>query len=98
MENFNDLLKNDKVVLVEFFASWCPHCQRMMTVVDDVRALLDGQAPVYQFDIDENNELAEVLGVQNIPTFIVYADGHEMWRSSGEMAGNDLYNKVLQYL
>ena len=98
MENFNDLLKNDKVVLVEFFAPWCPHCQRMMTVVDDVRALLDGQAPVYQFDIDENNELAEALGVQNIPTFIVYADGQEKWRSSGEMAGNDLYNKVLQYM
>lgn len=92
-------LKNDRgVALVEFFASWCPHCRRMMPVVADVKALLAGRANVYQFDIDENNEFANELDVSSIPTFIIYKDGEEMWRSTGEMDGSVLESKVESYL
>ncbi len=88
-------LKDDKgVVLVEFYATWCPHCQRMMPVVADVKALLQGQANVYQFDIDKNPQLADELKVNSIPTFIVYKDGEEKWRGSGEMDGSILASKV----
>lgn len=90
-----DQLKDEKgVVLVEFYASWCPHCQRMMPVVADVKGLFTGQVPVYQFDIDENQELASELDVQSIPTFIVYKDGAEVWRGSGEMEGAVLAQHV----
>ncbi len=92
-------LKEDKgVVLVEFYASWCPHCQRMMPVVADVKALLEGRANVYQFDIDENEEFAKELDVTSIPTFIVFKDGEEKWRGSGEMEGSVLDAKVEVYL
>lgn len=92
-------LKEDKgVVLVEFYASWCPHCQRMMPIVADVKALLAGRANVYQFDIDENQEFASELGVESIPTFIIYKNGEEMWRTSGELDGNVLVEKVQSYL
>ncbi len=91
-------LKADKgLVLVEFYASWCPHCQRMMPVVADVKALLEGTANVYQFDIDENSGLASELGVESIPTFIVFKGGEEMWRGSGEMEGDALVRHVQQY-
>lgn len=88
-------LKDDHgTVLVEFFATWCPHCQRMMPVVEDVRALLEGKANVYQFDIDRNEEFAEQLEVSSIPTFIVFKDGKEQWRSSGEIDGYLLASQV----
>lgn len=91
-------LKEDKgTALVEFYASWCPHCQRMMPIVDDVRALLDGSANVYQFDIDENQELANELDVNSIPTFLVFKNGEEMWRTSGEIDGNVLVEKVQSF-
>ena len=35
--NYNEIINSNKVVLVEFFASWCPHCQRMMPVVAEVK-------------------------------------------------------------
>lgn len=88
-------LKDDKgVALVEFYATWCPHCQRMMPIVDDIKALLDGKANVYQFDIDKNSELADELNVTSIPTFIVYKAGEETWRASGEMDGSIIVGKV----
>lgn len=91
-------LKEDKgVALVEFYASWCPHCQRMMPVVADVKTLLEGRVNVYQFDIDENEEFAKELDVTSIPTFIVFKDGEEKWRGSGEMEGSTLNAKVEAY-
>ncbi len=92
-------LKSDTgVALVEFYASWCPHCQRMMPVVADLRDLFSGRANVYQFDIDMNQDLAEALDVQSIPTFIIYKDGQEVWRGSGEMEGSALAAHVTKAL
>lgn len=68
----------------------------MMPVVDDVRALVEGQALIAQLDIDQNNEVADEVGVKSVPTFIVYRDGRETWRSSGEIDGNVLYQKIEQ--
>lgn len=98
MADYNELINGKKVVLVEFYASWCPHCQRMMPIVEDVKELLGSKADVYQFDIDENNELADALDVKSIPTFIVYKNGEEVWRTSGELDGNTLYTKVASQL
>lgn len=89
-KKIEQLRDDNGLVLVEIYASWCPHCQRMMPVVEDIKMLLDGQANVYQFDIDENQELADNLDVQSIPTFIVFNGGEEVWRGSGEMEGSAL--------
>lgn len=42
MEKYNELINSSKAVLVEFYASWCPHCKAMMPVMEDVKALLKG--------------------------------------------------------
>ena len=86
------------VVLVEFYASWCPHCQRMMPDVEQVKELLGDSVPVIQLDIDENKDAANEAEVESIPTFLVYRDGREEWRHSGEIDGNDLLAKVQSYL
>ena len=95
--NYNEVIKSSPVVLVEFFASWCPHCQRMMPIVAQIKELLAGQVNVYQYDIDENSELASEEGADSIPTFIIYKDGKEVWRESGEMDGQVLLSKIESY-
>ena len=85
-EKIKELKDDAGTVLVEFYASWCPHCQKMMPVVEDVRALLEGSANVYQFDIDDNQD------------FLVFKGGNLMWRTSGEIDGNVLAKKVEEYL
>lgn len=96
--NYNEVITSDRVVLVEFYASWCPHCQRMMPVVEQVKELLDGRVPVHQFDIDKNEATADEAGVQSIPTFLIYVDGKPVWRHSGEIEGDVLLGKVESYL
>jgi thioredoxin 1 len=92
--NFEQAKMTTGTVLIEFYASWCPHCQRMMPIVAQVKELLAGQVPVYQYDIDKNQDDAEAAGVESIPTFIIYRNGREKWRQSGEMDGDALLKKV----
>lgn len=92
--SFSELVNSAPVVLVEFYASWCPHCQKMMPVVAQIQELLEGRADVYQFDIDENQKLANEVDVQSIPSFLVYHNGQVAWRHTGEIDGEVLLGKV----
>lgn len=94
MKTYKELITSAPCVLVEFYASWCPHCQRMMPVVDDVKALLEGEIPVIQLDIEKNEASAEDAGVSSIPTFLIYKEGKPVWSYSGEIDGNALYEKI----
>lgn len=95
---YDEAIKSAPTVLVEFYASWCPHCHHMMPIVEQIKELLAGSVDVYQLDIDENKELADKESVQSIPTFIVYKDGREMWRQSGEMEAEVLLANVQKYV
>lgn len=95
---YNELISENEVVLVEFFASWCPHCRRMMPIVEQIKELLDGRVPVYQFDIDENREIAGEAGVESVPTFIIYREGEAVWKHSGEIDGEVLLSRVESFI
>lgn len=94
---YESAIQSAPVVLIEFYATWCPHCQRMMPIVEQVKELLGADVPVVQLDIDKNQEAANAADVQSIPTFIVYKNGEEQWRHSGEIAGDALLAKVESY-
>ncbi|MBD5553439.1 MAG: thioredoxin family protein [Desulfovibrio sp.] len=94
---YSQAISEAPVVLVEFFATWCPHCQRMMPIVAQIKELLGSETPVVQLDIDQNQASAQEAGVDGVPTFILYQNGQEVWRHSGEIDGNDLLAKVQSY-
>ena len=96
--NYSEIINSSPVVLVEFFATWCPHCQRMMPVVEQIKELLAGQVEVCQLDIDKYTELANEQGADSVPTFIIYRNGKEEWRESGEIDGQVLLSKIQSYL
>lgn len=95
MNGYKDLINSAPVVLVEFFATWCIHCQHMMPVVAEVKAQVAGKAEIYQLDVDKNPELSEAEGVNGTPTFILYKDGKEVWRNAGEMPAEVLLKHIL---
>ena len=62
-------------VLVEFFATWCPHCQRMQPILDDVAARVAGTCAVYQVDVDKSPDLAARYAPNGFPTYVLFVDG-----------------------
>lgn len=95
---YNQIIESTPVVLVEFFATWCPHCKRMMPVVEQIAELLAGTVDIHQLDIDQNDAVAQAQEVESVPTFIIYSHGREMWRQSGEIDGQELLSKIQSYM
>lgn len=81
-------------VFVEFFATWCPHCQRMMPLVEKLAEIEKGKVPVYQVDIDKSPNLANEYAPNGFPTFIVFENGRIANESTGETTMENLENLI----
>ncbi len=79
------LLLSNKRVLVDYHTPWCAPCRRMNSVVDTVAEAWKGRAMVVRVDIGESEALAAREKIQGVPVFVVYVDGKERWRGSGEL-------------
>lgn len=95
---YDELIRKSPVSLIEFYATWCPHCQAMQPIVDQIKEVVAGKIDVYQLDIDKNGDAAENEEVEANPTFIIYRDGREVWRQSGEMDGEVLLSRLKSFM
>lgn len=91
---YDKAIRENDVTMTEFYATWCPHCQRMMPIVEQVKELIDGRAGIIRLDIDKNQEAANAEHVESVPTFIIYKNGKEVWRNTGELDGEVLLGKL----
>ena len=74
-ENFEaEVLKSEKTVLLDFWASWCGPCRPLSPVVDEIAAER-ADIKVGKVNVDEQGELAQQFGVMSIPTLIVFKGG-----------------------
>ncbi len=82
-KNFEaEVLKSDIPVLVDFNATWCPPCQALHPILEEMAAEADGYK-VVAVDIDEEEELAERYEVSSIPCLVVFENGEETDREVG---------------
>ena len=71
----NDVLKADKPVLVDFFATWCGPCRQMLPIVTELSEEMADAIKIVKLDVDEAPKTAEKYEIQSIPTMILFKDG-----------------------
>ena len=82
-ENFQEeVLKSDKPVLLDFWASWCGPCRMVSPVIDEI-AGERSDIKVGKVNVDEQQELAAQFQVMSIPTLLVLKDGQVVNKSVG---------------
>lgn len=93
--NFDaEVLDSDKVVLVDFWASWCAPCRMLSPIVDQVAEELT-DIKVAKVNIDDEQDLALQYNVMSIPTLLVFKGGQLVKRSVGVISKSDIKELVL---
>ncbi|MBX9685841.1 MAG: thioredoxin [Candidatus Obscuribacterales bacterium] len=80
-----DVLKASVPVLVDFNASWCAPCQKMIPVVDKIASEYSGKVKVFKVDTDRNPGLMSKYQISALPTFMMFRDGRSVSSNSGAM-------------
>lgn len=82
-DNFEkEVIKSDKPVLVDFNATWCPPCQALHPILEEMAEESDDYK-IVSVDIDDEDVLAEQYEVSSIPCLVVFKDGEEVDRKVG---------------
>lgn len=95
-KNFQHQTKN-KLVLVDFWASWCTPCRMMAPVLNEVADELSGNSHIGKVNIEEYQSLAQKFQVRNIPTLILLKNGKEINRFVGVKSKDFLLEQIQKY-
>lgn len=98
IDNFeNEVLKSEKVVLVDFFATWCGPCQMLAPVLEQISKEEDS-FDIAKIDIDEAQSLAIEQGIQVVPTMVIFKNGQAVDKMEGFYSKGEIISKVSKYL
>ena len=82
-EKFDELLKGDKPVVCDFFATWCGPCRMLAPVIDGLSQSFGDKAVFVKVDVDENAELSVRYGIMSIPLVAIFTNGELAAKSLG---------------
>jgi thioredoxin 1 len=89
-ENFNEVVENsDKLVLVDFYATWCGPCKRLAPNFEQFAQNNDSVVSA-KADVDQLRDILEDINIQSVPTLVLYSNGKEIKRKSGFMTVEEL--------
>lgn len=92
--SFNDIIKSDTPVLVDFFAHWCGPCKTLAPILDQVKKELGDNVKIVKIDVDKNQPLASKYQVRGVPTMLLFKNGKQVWRQSGVLQKSELINVI----
>jgi thioredoxin 1 len=93
-QNFEEIIKSDKPVMIDFWAEWCGPCKMIGPVVEEMAGDYEGKALIGKLDVDENPGVAGMLGIRSIPTLLFFKDGQIVDKQVGAVQKAVLAGKL----
>lgn len=97
MEKFNDIIKSEKLTLVDFFATWCGPCKMMHPVLEQLKREMGDGIRIVKIDVDNNEKISSHYNIQSVPTLMFFKNGEVVNRESGVRSLNELKSIIAKH-
>ena len=91
---FSGLLQEDKLLVVDFFATWCGPCKKLSPTLDEVSEELGEQVNIVKVDVDESEDLAMDYGIRSVPTVLFFKNGQQVDKFVGALPKAEIVAKT----
>ena len=92
--SFDSLLEGEKLVIVDFWATWCGPCRMLSPLLDEVEEEMSDKITVVKVNVDDADEIAMRYRIMSIPTLLFFKDGQLVDKSVGAMPKSALVEKI----
>ena len=92
--SFPELLQDDKLVIVDFWAVWCGPCRMLSPLLDEVEEEMADKITVVKVNVDDADEIAMRYRIMSIPTLLFFKNGQIVDKTVGAMPKNILVDKI----
>ena len=96
--NFDEIIKSEKPILVDFWAEWCGPCKMIGPLVEEIAGEYDGKAVIGKLDVDANPGVAAKFGIRSIPTLLYFKGGEIVDKQVGAVPKAVLAQKLDAHL
>ena len=93
-----DVLKNDKPVLVDYWAEWCGPCKMVAPVLEAIAEEHGDKLDIVKLNVDENPMVTQKYNIMNIPTLGVFRNGEVVMELVGARSKSALLRELADYL
>lgn len=93
-DNFENEIKTDKPLLVDFWAEWCAPCRAIAPILEEIEKEMNDKIKIAKLNVDENPDIASKHRVFSIPTLVIFKNGQEI----GRMIGAAPKSKILKFI
>ena len=92
--NIQEVLSNNPLVVLDFWAEWCGPCRMVSPFIDEIATEYEGRVFVGKVNVDENDDCVAKYGIRNIPTILFIKNGEIIDKKVGACTKADLKAKV----
>jgi len=95
--NFDETTRKYSLLVVDFWAPWCGPCKLVSPLIDQLAIELRGKAVFGKLNVDENPTIANIFGIQSIPTLIIFKNGEAIDGLMGAVPKQQLISTISKY-
>ncbi len=97
-ENFNQIIDENPIVVIDFWAEWCGPCRAMNPIIEELSLIYENKIVFAKLNVDKNPISPSKYGISSIPTFLIIKNGQVMNSIIGAITQELFEEKLNEYL